>query len=88
MGVPENINWLKENREGARIFRFISKEGGANLRELREVTHGTDWWPVKAYVKSLIDRGLIEAVDDSYRLTKDGQKVYESLMAIGYLEQV
>ncbi|MCS7131589.1 MAG: winged helix-turn-helix domain-containing protein [Hadesarchaea archaeon] len=88
MGVPEDINWLKENRKRFRIFAAIATKKASKIRELKDRLSIEDWWPVKLYVKELVDRGLIVEVDGSCRLTEGGQKVLESLLAVRELETI
>jgi len=88
MGVPENINWLKESKIRWKIFAIIAKGRASKIRELRERLDMIDWWQVKQYVKDLVDRGLITEVDGNCRLTEDGQKVFESLQVVGDIEKL
>jgi len=88
MGVPENINWLKENKLRYRTFAIIATGRASKIRELRERLNLSDWWPVKQYVKDLVDRGLIVEADGNCRLTEDGQKVLESIQAVLDLEKL
>jgi len=88
MGVPENINWLKENKLRYRTFAMISMGRASKIRELRELLSMSDWWPVKQHVKDLVDRGLIVETDGNCRLTEDGQKVFESIRVVLDLEKL
>ena len=88
MGVPENINWLKENKLRYKTFVAIATSRASKVRELREQLNFSDWWPVKQYVKDLVDRGLITESDGNCRLTEDGQKVLESIRAVLDLEKL
>lgn len=82
MGVPENINWLKENKLRYRTFAVIATGRASKIRELREKLGVDDWWPVKQHVKDLVDRGLIVEADGNCRLADGGQKVFESLRLV------
>ncbi len=88
MGVPENINWLKENKLRYRTFATIAMGRASKIRELREKLGVDDWWPVKQHVKDLVDRGLIVETDGNCRLADDGQKVFESYRAVLDLEKL
>jgi predicted transcriptional regulator len=88
MGVPEDINWLKENRTRFRTFVAIATEKASKIRELKSYLKISDWWPVKLHVKDLVDRGLIAEADGNCRLTESGQKVLESLLALRELESI
>ena len=89
MGVADDINWLKDDEEGSgKIFLLIAGRKSVNLRELKGSFGSEDWWPVKAYVKSLIDRGIVVWMEGSYRLTEYGRKVLEGFKAIEYVEPV
>ncbi|MDI6884602.1 MAG: hypothetical protein QMD00_05725 [Hadesarchaea archaeon] len=91
MGVTEDINWLKENEGGVKVFLLIAGrlKDGLSLRELKESYGSEDWWPVKAHLRALADRGLVEASEGSYRLTEYGRKkVLEGLRAMEYVKPV
>ena len=92
MGVPENINWLRESKLRWKTFAIIALGRASKIRELRERLRErldmVDWWQVKQYVKDLVDRGLIVEVDGNCRLTEDGQKVYESIQAVLDIEKL
>lgn len=88
MGVIENINWLKENKLRYRTFAVIATDRASKIRDLREQLNFSDWWPVKQYVKDLVDRGLIVESEGNCRLTEDGQKVLESMRAVLDLEKL
>lgn len=88
MGVPENINWLKENKLRFRTFAVIATSRASKIRELREKLGIDDWWPVKQYVKDLVDRGLIVETDGNCRLTDGGQKAFESLRLVSDLKEL
>jgi predicted transcriptional regulator len=88
MGVPEDINWLKENVQRSKTFALIATGRALKIRDLRQRLNSEDWWPVKQHVKDLINRGLILEANGNYRLTESGQKVLESLRAVRYLEEV
>ena len=89
MGVTEDINWLKNDEEGAeKIFMLIADKGGTKLRELRELFGTEDWWPVKSHLRVLIDRNLVTEVDGIYKLTENGRKVLEGFKAMEYVEPV
>jgi predicted transcriptional regulator len=88
MGVPENINWLKENKLRYRTFVAIAMGRASKIRELREQLNMSDWWPVKQHVKDLVDRGLIIEADGNCGLTEDGQKLLESIRAVLDLEKL
>lgn len=89
MGVTEDVNWLKGNEEGVgKIFMLIASKGSLKLRELKELYGLEDWWPVKIYVRALVDRNLIEEREGGYKLTEYGLKVQESLNTMEYLHQV
>lgn len=88
MGVPEDINWLKENRMRFKTFAAIATKKASKIRELKSHLQIKDWWPMKLYVKDLVDRGLIVEVDGSCWLTESGQKVLESLLAVKELELI
>ncbi len=98
MGVSEDIQWLKEDEQGlGKIFLLIAenvvvtadeREIGVELRKIKELYGSEDWWPVKAYVRALKDRGLIAEDENGYKLTEDGKKVREGFKAIEYVRQV
>jgi predicted transcriptional regulator len=92
MGVPENINWLKENNFRWKIFAMVAQGRASKIREIHEQLRKqldiSDWWPVKQHVKDLVDRGLITETDGNYRLTEDGQKLLESIRAVLDLEKL
>jgi predicted transcriptional regulator len=88
VGVLENINWLKEDQLRYKTFAVIATDRASKIRELREQLNFSDWWPVKQYVKDLVDRGLIVESEGNCRLTKDGQKVLESMQAVLDLEKL
>jgi predicted transcriptional regulator len=88
MGVPENINWLKESKIRWKIFAIIATGRASKIRDLRVRLDMIDWWQMKQYVKDLVDRGLITEVDGNCRLTEDGQKVFESLQVVGDIEKL
>ncbi len=89
MGVSEDLNWLKEDKEGVgKVFLLITNKESARVRELYELFGVEDWWPVKAYVRALKDRGLIAEDENGYKLTEDGKKVREGFKAIEYVRQV
>lgn len=88
MGVPENINWLKESKIRWKIFAIIAMGRASKIRDLRVQLNMIDWWQVKQYVKDLVDRGLLTEVDGNCRLTEDGQKVFESLQVVGDIEKL
>ncbi|KUO40166.1 MAG: hypothetical protein APZ16_07065 [Candidatus Hadarchaeum yellowstonense] len=89
MGVAEDINWLKADEDGVgKVFTIIASKGGLKLRELKELYGSEDWWPVKAYVSSLIARGLVAEMEGIYRLTEDGKKVFESFKAMEVVKAI
>jgi predicted transcriptional regulator len=88
MGVSEDIDWLKADESLGKIFRLISDRGRVNLRELKELCGFEDWWPVKSYVRALIDRGIVAKSDNGYTLTEEGRKVRESLKAMEYFPKI
>ncbi len=89
MGVTEDINWLKADETGlGRVFLIMAGKGVLKLRELKEQYGSEDWWPVKAHVRTLIERGLLTELDGNYRLTDGGHKVLEGLKAIEYVKPI
>jgi predicted transcriptional regulator len=80
MGVVEDINWLNEDKDGARkVFQIVAAEGNAGLRKIKASHGSNNWWPVKACVKLLIERGLVAESEGNYRLTDPGKKVSEGI---------
>lgn len=88
MGVSEDIDWLTADENLSRIFRIISERKPTNLRMIKELSGSDDWWPVKSYVRALIDRGLVIQNENGYSLTEEGRKVHESLRAMEYFPEV
>jgi predicted transcriptional regulator len=88
MGVSEDIDWLKGDESLGKIFRLLSDRGRVNLRELKELCGFEDWWPVKSYVRALVDRGIVSKSDNGYTLTEEGVKVRESLKAMEYFQKI
>lgn len=89
MGVSEDLNWLKEDKDGVgRVFLLIANKGSARLRELHELFGVEDWWPVKTHLRALVERGLIAETEGSYRLSGNGLKVLDGVRAIEYVEPV
>ena len=88
MGVRENIQWLKENKERTNLFVMIARRGPFKIRELRRYLNTDDWWLAKCYVKDLADRGLIAESEGRYRVTEAGEKVFESLKAVHDIESI
>lgn len=78
--MVEDINWLNEDKEGTRkVFQIIAGENGLGLRKIMAIHGSKNWWPVKACVKLLIDRGLVVESEGSYRLTETGKKVSDGI---------
>lgn len=88
MKVRQEIRWLKENEDRINLFVLAVRHGPVKVRELREYQGANDWWPTKVHIKDLIERGLIEEVDEGYRSTTSGEKVFESLKAVHDIESV
>jgi predicted transcriptional regulator len=88
MGVSEDIDWLKGDESLGKIFRLVAERGRVKLRELKELCDFDDWWPLKNYVRALVDRGLIAKSENAYTLTEEGRKVRESLKAVEYFPKV
>lgn len=88
MGVKEDIRWLKESEDRVDLFAVIAKQGPLKVREIREFLGFDDWWPMKFHVKDLVDRGVIEEVENGYRVTESGSKVFESLSTVYDIESV
>jgi predicted transcriptional regulator len=86
MGVPENINWLKESKVRWKIFAIVATGKASKMRDLRTRLDMIDWWQMKQYVKDLVDRGLISEIDGNCRLTEDGQKAFDSIKVVGDIE--
>jgi predicted transcriptional regulator len=88
MGVSEDIDWLKGDESLGKIFRIISERKLANIRTIKELSGSDDWWPVKSYVRALVDRGLVAQNENGYALTEEGRKVRESLRAMEYFPEI
>ncbi len=89
MGVAEDIEWLNDDEEGLRkVFLFIAGKAGVTLRGLKELYGSKDWWPVKSYVRALVDRGLVVERETDYVLTEHGKKVREGFRAIEYVQEL
>lgn len=88
MGVPEDINWLKESNGRQKVFTYIALGRASKVRELKEALGHTDWWQVKQHVKQMMERGLVERHEGALSLTPSGQKLLEALKAVRYLEKV
>lgn len=89
MGVSEDINWLKSDKEGVgKVFLIIAGKGSAGLMELQRLFGAEDWWPVKSYLRTLTDRGLVTSAGGNFELTESGRKVLKGFEAIEYVEQV
>lgn len=80
MGVPEDINWLKSNEDGwGRIFRLIAGGRGLSFRELKKRCDISEWWPLKSYIRLLLERGLVEISDGLLVLSDHGKKVFDTM---------
>ncbi len=88
MGIKSDIRWLKEADERVNIFILIARKGPLKIRELKKSSKSEDWWPVKYNVNELIDRELIEQVEEGYSITESGRKVVESLKTVYDIESV
>jgi ribosomal protein S19E (S16A) len=89
MGIHEDMNWLKSNEKGwGRAFRLIAGEGGIGIRRLKELYGGEDWWPVKAYARLLVDRGLVVEEEGVFSLTEQGKKVFDMMKTMEGVAQV
>lgn len=88
MGVKNDIRWLKEVDDRVDLFVLIAKKGPLKVRELKEFIGSDDWWPTKHHVGDLSNQDLIEEVEEGYRITDSGEKVFESLRAVYDIESV
>ncbi|KXB00976.1 hypothetical protein AKJ41_03195 [candidate division MSBL1 archaeon SCGC-AAA259O05] len=88
MGVKSDIRWLKETENRVNLFVLIAKQGPLRVRKLREFLGPDDWWPTKHHIKTLTERDLIEEVEEGYRITESGEKVFESLKTVYDIESV
>jgi predicted transcriptional regulator len=89
MGVKEDIRWLKEAEERVDLFAHISKRGPLKVRNLKEFLNSDDWWQIKYHVKDLDERGLIEEKnEEGFKITEDGEKVFESLKTVYDIESI
>ncbi len=88
MGVKNDIRWLKESDERVNLFVLIAKRGPMKVKELKDFLSAADWWPVKQHIRALVDRGLIEEVEEGYRVTESGEKVFESLSTVYDIESI
>lgn len=80
MGVHEDIKWLETNKDGwSRVFKLIASEGNMGFRKIKDFYGVVDWWPVKTYVRRLVERGLISEDKGMLSLTEQGKKVSETL---------
>ena len=86
--IPAEISWLEDDKELLRTFIIIAKQGPVGAREIRRQLGSSDWWPVKCYLISLVERGLIAESDTGYTLTPTGERVYEARKAVHYLKGV
>lgn len=86
MEVSEDINWLKSREESVKVFLFIASKGSARVWELHKLLGEQDWWPVKAHLRALIDRGLVLESECGYEPTEHGKKVLEGFRAIERVE--
>ncbi|MFP4006350.1 MAG: winged helix-turn-helix domain-containing protein [Candidatus Hadarchaeia archaeon] len=88
MEVDREIRWLRDRGNRVDLFALISKRGPIKIRDIKEYLGFEDWWPVKEYIDELMDRDLIRRVDEGFKLTEEGEKVFESLKAVHDLESV
>jgi hypothetical protein len=83
MGVREDMNWLETGRKGwGRIFKLIAEREGVSLRKLKDSYGGGDWWPIRAYVRILVNRGLVKEEKGIITLTEEGEKVFEMVKTV------
>jgi predicted transcriptional regulator len=83
MGIHEDMTWLATNKKGwGRIFKLIAEEENTNVRKLKDLYGGADWWPVKAYVRILMSRGLVKEEGGVLTLTEQGKKVFEMVKTV------
>lgn len=88
MGVKSDIRWLKEADDRVDLFALVAKRGPLKVRELKGFLGSDDWWPTKYHVKDLTERNLIEEVEEGYRATDSGEKVFESLRTVYDIESI
>ncbi|MEW6222044.1 MAG: hypothetical protein AB1476_01805 [Candidatus Hadarchaeota archaeon] len=89
MGVTEDINWLNDDRSGVkRTFEIIAAENSIGLRKLKTLHGSENWWPVKAYVRSLLEKGLVGESDGIYKLTEHGREVFEGAKVVEGMRQL
>jgi hypothetical protein len=83
MGICEDMNWLAANKKGwGQVFRLIAESGTTSLRKLKDSYGEPDWWPVKAYVRLLVNRGLVKEEKGVLTLTEQGKKVFETVKTV------
>ncbi|MEW6592124.1 MAG: hypothetical protein AB1305_00310 [Candidatus Hadarchaeota archaeon] len=89
MAVSEDIHWLNDDRDGAKkAFDIIATETSVSLRKLKALHGSENWWPVKAYVRALAERGLIAEKDGTFKLTDHGREVFEGTKVVEGMRQL
>lgn len=86
--IDREIRWLRDRDKRVDLFALISKRGPVKIGEVKDYMGFDDWWPAKRFIEELTDRELIERIEEGYRLTDAGEKVFESLKAVYDLETV
>jgi hypothetical protein len=80
MGIKEDMNWLKSSENGwGKVFKLIADGGNISFRGLKELYGEEDWWPLNAYLRLLVDRGLVVEEKGALTMTEQGKKVSDTM---------